>query len=71
MSRGDVIRMAREVGIPTGRVGGYDKELERFAELVAGAEREACAKLCDDETEDVPLTAMADAIRARVRGMQP
>lgn len=28
-------------------------ELERFAELVAASEREACAKLC--ETEEVPI----------------
>lgn len=27
---------------------GYDDELERFAELVAADEREACARLCDD-----------------------
>lgn len=40
MTRDDIIRMAREVGIPTGRFGGYDKELERFAALIASAERE-------------------------------
>ena len=28
-------------------------ELERFAELVAADEREACAKLCDDLSKEV------------------
>lgn len=44
------------------------KELERFAELVAEAEREACAKVCEpQEQHDDPLTAwkIAAAIRAR------
>lgn len=45
--------------------------LERFAALVAAAEREACAKVCEDEAEkqfdnmDIPLTIAADLIRAR------
>ena len=52
MNREDIIRMAREVGIEfdprwgtcyTGNV-----QLERFATLVAAAEREACAKVCAD-----------------------
>ena len=45
---------------------------EKFAELVAAAEREACAKLCDDvgHTHDVPQGSelafdLAAAIRAR------
>jgi hypothetical protein len=37
MTREDIIKMAREVGIPTGRIGGYDKELKRFVALVAAA----------------------------------
>lgn len=44
MSRDDIIRLAREAGI----VGNFWPELERFAALVAAAEREACAKVCDD-----------------------
>jgi len=49
MTRDDIIRMAREVGISV----PWDQEpvpfalLERFAEFVAAAEREACAKVCD------------------------
>ncbi len=52
------------------------KELERFAALVAAAEREACAKVIDEMAEDMvremePSTAIAyvrskaAAIRAR------
>ena len=45
MTRDDVIRMAREAGLPyeydTGRILDL-KQLERFAALVAAAEREAC-----------------------------
>ena len=48
MTRDDIIKMAKEAKLPyeydTGRVV-HLKELERFAELVAAAEREACAKL--------------------------
>jgi hypothetical protein len=49
MNRDDIIRMAREAGISK----PWDQEpvkwetLERFANLVAAAEREACAKVCD------------------------
>jgi len=49
MNRDDVMRMAREAGISK----PWDQEpvkwetLERFAALVAAAEREACAKGCE------------------------
>jgi len=39
MTRDDIIRMAREAGI----VGNFWPELERFAALVAAAERERAA----------------------------
>ena len=41
-----------------------ETELETFANLVAAAEREACAKLCL-ETEPFYGVMFADAIRAR------
>ena len=48
MTRDDIIKMAQEAGLPyehdTGSIM-YLKQIERFAELVAAAEREACAKL--------------------------
>lgn len=31
---------------------GWPEQLERFAALVAAAEREACAKLCDDKAKE-------------------
>jgi len=59
--------MAREAGfnVEQGfllRVTGIDEDLERFAALVAAAEREACAKACEDAWT---RHACAAAIRAR------
>ena len=80
MTRDDIIRMAREAGFNQILVtiagedvwiddGFYVEEMERFAALVAAAEREACAKLCDelrDEDGFEPYgTECAAAIRAR------
>lgn len=95
MTADDVIRMAREAGLPLRRLDddycnsvgleigticrindvGFS-ELERFAALVAAAEREECAKVCKDEmideeqcNDDVAYNAgcfdCAAAIRAR------
>ena len=83
LNRDDVIRMAREAGISK----PWDQEpvrwetLERFATLVAAAEREACAALCDAHKNPIDDPAapvgqyesggyimaefLADAIRAR------
>ena len=57
MTRDDIIRMAQEAGfeiektlygpVPCVDGRGIDDRLERFAALVAAAEREACAKVCD------------------------
>jgi len=61
MTRDDIIRLAREAGAATGRHSPYQKnesimplcmDVERFAALVAAAEREACAKIADDEAND-------------------
>jgi len=67
MTRDDVIRMVREAGV----LSGYESELfQRIANLIAAAEREACAQVCDDidteyEGEDVCATWCSAAIRAR------
>jgi hypothetical protein len=65
MNREDIIRMAREAGLT--EFGGYtEQNIERFAALVAAAEREACAKVCDDwpnGRDDV--YSIGAAIRAR------
>jgi hypothetical protein len=49
-NRGDIIRMAREACGDPAWDGGVEwtwEEVERFANLVAAAEREACAKACE------------------------
>ena len=73
MNREDIIRMAREAGL-SNEIGAfgypYLLELERFASLVAAAEREECAKVCDvlavhpEYASDITKVA-AQAIRAR------
>ena len=45
-------------------IWGYRDDLQRFAELVRQDEREACAKLCDDQSF-VEGKFVAKAIRAR------
>jgi hypothetical protein len=64
MTKEDVIRMAREAGEAEGMAEFvFHPVIERFATLVASAEREACAKVCD---EFLPLgNKCAYAIRAR------
>ena len=74
MKRDDIIRMAREAD-PFGMVGRLyamaqltPETLERFAALVAAAEREACAKVCDEvdkESSSQWPARLATMIRAR------
>jgi hypothetical protein len=82
MTRDDIIRLAREVDAEISAFIDYhyDQEmvvfskgqLERFAALVAAAEREACAEACknpcvnDEDIHHWPTSEMcAAAIRAR------
>ena len=83
MTRDDILRMAREAGATkvdaadpqcwVGAIAFETDELERFAALVAAAEREACAKLAESIVCDTHLptgvriygTRAAAAIRAR------
>lgn len=54
MTRDDIIRMARHVGICDGPFEFQmvsPEDLRRFAKLVSAAEREACAKVCDGNPE--------------------
>ena len=70
MTKDDIIRMAREAGVVIdGNNSGQD-DLLYFAVLVAAAEREACAKVCDEinndyDGEEVSASWIATAIRAR------
>ena len=69
MTNEDIIRMAREASLVM--YDYSDPSLERFVNLVATAEREACAKLCEEMAKwhgDLVTAAYetaADAIRAR------
>ena len=69
MNRDDIIRIAEEAGVHEG--GGANwvegNRWELFANLVAAAEREACAKVCEAEGKriDASWVSCAFAIRAR------
>jgi hypothetical protein len=82
MTRDDIIRMAREAGFARYMTdGGIAWQMyERFAALVAAAEREKCAKVCEAQQNmrlelhptrlevdfaDVMARKCAAAIRAR------
>ena len=66
VDRDDIIRMAQEA---TRRDDWWDDDqaLERFAALVAAAEREACAKVAEEPYEFTSEEShrIAAAIRAR------
>ena len=76
-ARDDIIKMAREAGLLRTGDGWTEPhrwgaaELERFAAFVASAEREACAKVCENLVLAHPVRAdmtadqCATAIRAR------
>ena len=79
MNRDDIIRMAREAGLGTALchnsvegervwIEGADwhDELERFAALVAAAERAACANAC--EAKGMVKGGEVFAARIRARG---
>jgi hypothetical protein len=89
MTKDDLVRMVREAGLapiceacdePEVRYAyeSWDFELERFAALVAAAEREACAKVCDQKVDAEYATGKVDhnemgwtqacAIAIRARG---
>ena len=73
MTRNDIIKLARKAGLANAR---DETDLAafvlRFAALVAAAEREACAQMCDDVAYAAASTGFitvamecAAAIRAR------
>lgn len=81
MTREDIIQMAHDAGfeefildevdgVPIYRLCESEVVFERFAKMVAAAEREACAVVCDklgDEYGDANAADCAAAIRARGR----
>ena len=75
IDRDDIIRMAENAGMPFNKSGligcercefDADEILERFAALVAAQEREACAKLAEDNY--FSAKDLAKDIRARGNG---
>jgi hypothetical protein len=61
MTRDDIIKMAREAGFnPVSYTGANLELFEHFAELVAAAEREACAKVCDEKVDSEYKTGKVD-----------
>lgn len=68
MSRDEMIRLARVAGFAIARDDFMLIEmLSDFAALVAAAEREACAKVCEGRLETCAHLRCAAAIRARVK----
>ncbi len=66
MTKDDIIRMAQEAGyedLPTVRLAYQGFDIKRFANLVTAAEREACAKVCEEH--QFSSIGLAAAIRAR------
>lgn len=85
MSRDDILRIAREAGLEVVHFTSTPEKIGRFAALVAAAEREACAKICDHIKNDIYNNSQEDtqpmahavanfcaaAIRARGEQEQP
>ena len=73
MTQDEIIRMAREAGLPMAWISGSGvlnwTDLKDFANLVAAAEREACADIVDNaDTPDCGgwnALGISRAIRAR------
>ena len=74
MTHDSIIRMAREAGAMFDHMTWVERDLapvfERFAALVAAAEREACAKVCDALHYEVDAYGAQCAAAIRARGQK-
>lgn len=74
MNRDDVIRMTRESGISDTYFDFQmvsPEDLERFAALVAAAEREACAQLVQKNADVCgPNTMLCDVLRGNAAAIR-
>ncbi len=61
MNKEEIIRLAQEAGLVNWEVTAYANELERFATLVASAERNEIIQILEDSTGYVQM----DLIRER------
>ena len=78
MTRDDIIRMAREQGLPETEIEGVFRVNTDDLGRMLAAEREACAKVCDDKVAAEYATGKVDhnemgwtqacAIAIRARG---
>jgi hypothetical protein len=70
MTKDDIIKWAQQWGDWNGQTVEFnDVGLERFAALVAAAEREVCAGITENwRCNGFPRTVLADQIRARGQG---
>jgi hypothetical protein len=70
MTRNQIIKMARKAEFVN--LDLCSSELIRFAKLVAEAEREKCAKVCDKLSQDMTpiasMSAWACGVMIRARG---
>jgi hypothetical protein len=72
LNRDDIIRLTRQVGgsaFDHTVVFTYE-EVRRFMDLVAAAEREACARVCEAEGARVDASWASCAAAIRARGQQ-
>lgn len=70
MTNDEIIEMARQAGLDPD-LWNYTDAFERFAVLVAQHEREACAKVCDEQMRGKSIWikgAEASALAIRARG---
>jgi len=74
VNREEIIKMAREAGLFVETSDGWDvwmpDNLEDFANLVAAAEREACAEVCELMYDYGWLDAKRCAREIRARGQE-
>ena len=67
MNREDVISMALEAGFTWEPINNIVGPLERFAALVAAAERSACAQVAEDPTHGLSAWRCRENIAAAIR----
>ena len=73
MTRDDIIRLAKEATNKNVLFEFPPQDIrlfERFAELVAAAEREECAKLCEEISDDEYYLGRQYADMLRARGQE-
>ena len=75
MNREEILLIAKQSGVRLASYSDtvdhrnvYPHELERFAKLVAAAEREECAKVCEDMDHNGVMIAADCAAAIRARG---